>query len=348
MTSGNALALPAEVAQLAVRARLLDLIGASWMSRTVAVAAELRLADHLAAGALDLAALAPLCACDAAALRRLLRAMTSLGLCIEPREDCFESTPPLALLRSGASCGLRAQALWWGSQWPLWQSLGESVRTGRRARTEGGSGTDIDPDAQPPADLFDDAMAELTRLVVPSLLTACDFSQARRLIDLGSGRGELLLAVAGAHPALRGTIFDLAQAQAGAHAAIAAAGAASRCGFVAGDFFEAVPTGFDVYLMKSILHCWPDARCSAILRKVRAAMAREARVVLVERLLPPPLRCGESDREASRMDLHMLLGPGGRERTLDEITLLGQHCGLALLRAAPLSLGFHVVEFGPL
>lgn len=338
---------PAEDVQLAVHARLLGLIGASWVSRTVTAAAELQIADHLAAGALPIDTLARLCVCDAAALGRLLRAMTSLGLCAEPSEGRFESTPSLALLRSGASRGLRAQALWWGRQWPMWQSLTESVRTGCSARTDGGVGSDADRGTQPAADLFDDAMAELTRLMVPSLLAAYDFSRARRVIDLGGGRGELLLAIAREHPLLTGTIFDLAHASFGAQAAITAAGGASRCGFVAGDFFDTVPAGFDVYLMKSVLHCWPDARCAAILGNVRASMASDARVLLVERLLPSAGWRGDEALDVARMDLHMLLGPGGRERTLDEITALGQRCGLVMLRTAPLSLGFNVIEFAP-
>src|SRR3712207_8867247 len=48
-----------------------------------------------------------------------------------------------------------------------------------------------------------------------------------------------------------------------------------------------VPEGGDAYVMKMILHDWDDAPARAILRVCRAATGDDARLLLVERILPP-------------------------------------------------------------
>ena len=47
------------------------------------------------------------------------------------------------------------------------------------------------------------------------------------------------------------------------------AGVAGRCTRVGGDFFTTVPDGGDAYMLKAVIHDWPDAESVAILRTVR-------------------------------------------------------------------------------
>ena len=56
---------------------------------------------------------------------------------------------------------------------------------------------------------------------------------------------------------------------------------------IEGSFFEVdVPQGGDVYLLKGVIHDWPDDDAVRILGNVRAAAGAGKRVLLVELVLP--------------------------------------------------------------
>jgi hypothetical protein len=90
----------------------------------------------------------------------------------------------------------------------------------------------------------------------------------------------------------------------------------------AASFFEALPTGADVYLLKNVLHDWGDDDALRILRRVRDAVGPWGRLVVAESLVPRH----DPTHPAVLADIHMMmLCPGGRERSQqDLIELLGQ------------------------
>jgi hypothetical protein len=327
--------------------RLLELIGASWMTQAITAAAELRIADQLAACPLTADALAPAVGCHPASLRRLLRALASLDVTREQDDGTFALTEMGALLRGDRQPGLRSWAMWWGRHlWPVWGDLRQSVQSGRSARelATGRSGyahLEADPEA---AAVFNAAMVELTALFADDLNRAVDFSTARHVIDVGGGYGELLAGILRAHPTVRGTLFELPHALAGAKARMHRAGVADRCEFLGGDFFEAVPGGGDVYLLKSVLHNWADEKCGVLLRRCRQSMRHGARLVLVERVLPERMRSCAADRAVARADLNMLIGVGGRERSRAELAALLGAAGFTATRFVPTPLELSVIE----
>lgn len=331
---------------MADAATLIDLIGSGWKTQAVYAAAELRLPDLLADGPHDTATLATATGCPAPPLRRLLRALCSLGVCEALGGDRFALSPVGQLLREGTQPSLRAQALWWGKYlWPVWGQLLGSVRTGVSARRLAGSQTygHVRDDAQAAA-VFHQAMVDLTRLVADEVARAGDFAGARHVVDVGGGHGELLFAVLAAHPGLQGTLFDTPQVADGARARIRVAGLAARCDFVAGDFCRAVPDGADVYLLKSILHNWDDDRCALILGHCRRALAAGGRVVLVERVMPEQLEGTRSEQSVMRSDLNMLVGLEGCERTAAEFTALLDCASFAAPRFTPTATDFTIIE----
>jgi hypothetical protein len=314
--------------------RLLELIGGKWTTQAVGVAAELGIAEALAQGPRDAVSLARDLGCDAGALYRLLRALCSVEVCREEPEGRFAVTPMGAMLQPHAQPSLHAWALWTARhQWSTWSGLADSVRTGQSVRklASGRDGYDrftADPEG---ARLFNRAMVETTRLVAAAVVNAVDFASARRVIDVGGGYGELLAAILRAHPHLSGFVYDLPHAGDGA-----------VCDFRAGDFFESVPVGADLHVLKSVLHNWPDAQCAAILGNCRAALPPGGRVAVIERVMPE--RVGREDRALVRGDLNMLVGLGGRERTLAELGGLLAAAALPLVGCTPIGLGFSVVE----
>jgi O-methyltransferase domain len=110
-----------------------------------------------------------------------------------------------------------------------------------------------------------------------------------------------------------------------------------------GDFFASVPPGADAYLLSRVIHDWDDADAHRILTRCREAMGPHARLLLVEALMPE--RAVDAP-EAIRMDLHMLMLLGARERTEAEYRALLADAGLALRRVVPTGspTGLSVVE----
>jgi O-methyltransferase domain/Dimerisation domain len=193
---------------------------------------------------------------------------------------------------------------------------------------------------------FNASMAARADREARDVVAAYDFGRLRRLVDVGGGSGVLLSAILRATPALRGVLMDRPAAIAAARERLASDGLSERAECVAGDFFAAVPPGADGYLLSRVIHDWDDRDAVRILRRCRAAMPGTARLLLVEAVLPERARDAP---EAIRMDLHMMVLLGARERTEAEYRRLLAAAGLHLRRvvptASPAALG--VVEAVP-
>ena len=326
---------------------LLDLIGGNWTTQVVGVAAELGIADVLSREPKDIASLARVTCCDETSLQRLMRALVSLGICNAGTDERFELTQAGALLASDAESSVRSWAIWTARHsWAPWGRLLDSVRTGESARKlacgyEGYSHLEADSGA---ASIFNRAMMELTRPVARSLAQTHSFSTARRVADLGGGYGELLISILAAHTHLDGVLFDLQHSMEGARSRIVQCGMASRCDVVVGNFFEWVPDGCDLYLLKSVLHNWNDERCTVLLRHCCRAVGGDGRVLIIERLLPERVTGLPAERLVMRGDLNMMVGSGGQERTQAQYFALLEGAGLRVERCVPIALGFSLIE----
>jgi len=329
------------------RTRLLALINANWTTQAIATAVRLGVADHLTDLPLSIDALAQATGANAGALHRLLRSLVTLEVAIEPEDGCFALGELGSFLRSEAAGSLSAWAEFCGTgSWAGWEHLYDCVLTGRSARQlDGGSAglgfLDEEPQA---ASLFHRAMGSLSFAVAESVACTLSFEEVSQVIDVGGGTGELIACLLNAHPALRGVLHDRAHAADAARQRLRQAGLSDRCEFVAGDFFDAVPAGGDLYLLKSVLHDWDDDRARTILTRCRASLRPSARLVLIERLMPQRLRSSDHDRAVVRSDLNMLVGPGGHERTEAAYRELLAACGLRVVAVRALVDGFSVME----
>jgi hypothetical protein len=160
-----------------------------------------------------------------------------------------------------------------------------------------------------------------------AVVAAYDFTPFKTLVDVGGGRGVLLKAILDAAPGLRGVLVDRPQAVAAAREHL---GGRAEC--LAGDFFEAVPDGADAYLLSRVLHDWDNADALRILAVCRAAMPADATLLIADAILPERAK---DQPGAIRMDLHMLLLFGARERTEAEFRDLLGRAGFELRRAIP-------------
>ncbi len=316
--------------------QLLRLMTGAWATQAVAVAAELRLADHLdRRPAPDTAQLAELTGTHHDSLRRLLRYLASLGV-LRADGDTYRTTSLGRLLRTGEEHSLHPLAVLYGG--PFYRSFGElgrAVRTGREAFEHVFGAHHFPYFAQHPelADLFDRAMAASAPMFHP-VADLVDFSAAKVVVDVAGGNGELLSHILRAEPHLEGVLLERAHALEAARGVLAKAGCADRCRLVTGDFTEAVPPGGDVYLLSRVLHDWDDTQCLAILRNLADAMPRHAELLVIERLLPSD----GTPSLAVPWDVHMLCNVGGRERTAEHYGRLLADAGFELTGRAGLPL----------
>ncbi len=113
---------------------------------------------------------------------------------------------------------------------------------------------------------------------------------------------------------------------------------------VAGSFFESVPQGADVYVLKKVIHDWNDKQAVAILRNCRDAVTPHGRVLVAETIIP----AGNEPSPIKLIDANMLVVTGGAERTQAEYAALFAAAGLRLKRVISTSQPISVLEAGPI
>jgi hypothetical protein len=146
---------------------------------------------------------------------------------------------------------------------------------------------------------------------------------------------------------MRGVLFDLPHAIGIAQQRMVNARLSERCECIAGNFFGDLPSGADVYLLKSILHNWNDEDTVRILGSCRRAMSHDAKLVLVERVMPAKAGTSARDRALARTDLNMLVGLAGRERSQVELDALLQAADFGSARFLPTAMDVWIIEAVP-
>jgi hypothetical protein len=150
--------------------------------------------------------------------------------------------------------------------------------------------------------------------------------------------------VLAANPKLHGILFDRPAVVARAPAVLGQHGVTDRCTVKAGDFFEGLPSGANALVLKNVLHDWDDKRALDILIRCREAMNGNGRLLVIDRLMPTRAEAG-TPVDPFLMDLDMLVGAGGCERTEAEFRTLLSKAGLALTAVTPTgALGLAIVE----
>ena len=188
--------------------------------------------------------------------------------------------------------------------------------------------------------IFNDAMTSVSELAIAPVVAAYDFSRFGTIADVGGGHGRLLAAILTAAPTARGLLYDLPQVVEGAPAILDKYDVAERVQVVSGSFFDSVPAGADAYLLKNIIHDWPDEEALVILRNIRAAAVPGNTLLLVEGVIP------DHDREflGKWTDMEMLIGIAARERNEEQYRKLYQQAGFRLTRVVETASPFSVVE----
>jgi len=321
--------------------QLIQLATGYWVSQMLHVAAELGVADQLVERERPVQELAEAVGADPDSLFRLLRGLASIGVFEERAPRCFALTPLAELLCSDHPGSQRQFVrMLGGEHYEAWGELLHSVRSGENAFPHRFGEPIFSWYANHPqrGEIFAAAMGDFSRVETGAFLEAYDFGGIEHLVDGGGGRGELLKAVLRRHGQLRGTLYDQPAVVAPVTLTAELEGRLSVAG---GDFFEAVPSGGDAYLLKHILHDWGDGACITILGLIRAALAVGGRVLILEQVIP----AGNDPSPGKLLDLNMLvMTEGGRERTPSEYAQLLQRAGLRLVAIHPTAAPISIVE----
>jgi len=311
-------------------ALLMQAMNGYLVSQAIYVAAKLGIADLLADGPKSCEALARAAGADERSLRRLLRALVSLGLFTVDEREQFRLTTLSSCLLSGVQGSVRASVLSAGEEmYRAWGDLLYSVRTGKPAfdHVFGLACYEYLKHNADSAQSFDASMDE-TAAPFDAVVAACDLSGVETVIDVGGGHGAFLAAMLKANPDLRAILFDAPHVVADAPALLAAAGVAGRCAIRAGDFFRSVPGGADACILVRTLLNWDEEHALTILRNCHRALPSDGKLIVVEPVLPPS---GVSGADAFN-DLHLLVMNGGGMATEAGLRALFAAAGFDLTR----------------
>ena len=323
---------------------MMEMITNAWAAQAITAAADLGIADALAKGPLTAQELAAAVDADADTLSRLLRALISRDIFRQRRDGRYDLTPLAATLRSDAQVSVAGLARFVGlpEHREHWSHLTDAIRTGEAVgpKLRGKSAFEYLADQPELGEIFNRAMTSMSEVAAASVTAAYDFSRYSTIVDVGGGHGRLLAAILDVTPRARGILYDLPEVVAGAPAVLAENHVAERVRVAEGSFFDSVPDGGDAYVLKNVIHDWPDDDAVKILGKVRAAAGAGKHVLLVEFVIPP------HDREfvGKWADLEMLIGAAARERSADEYGRLLSRAGFRVTRVVETASPFSVVE----
>jgi biotin carboxylase len=323
---------------------VLDMLRGHAITQLVASAARLGLWEILDTGVRDPAAIGRAAGLDERVAPRYLAALQALGLVAPDGRGGLTATDALALLdrKSGSLYG---QALMSGDQYyQAWAALDHALATGTSAfRHALGHGLWEELSLHPEvAAQFTRTMGQNMSRVAADIIRRYPFPDRGTLVDLGAGDGTLALEILRARPGLRAVLVEQASIVPVLRDRVAKADATGRCATLAGNVLAGVPSGADLYLLKSVLHNWGDDQAVAILGRCRAAMGAAGRLLIVERVPRPG-----ADAEAAIRDLVMLVLFGSADRTLDEWGGLLRRAGLRVTTADADADGLALIEARP-
>jgi 2,7-dihydroxy-5-methyl-1-naphthoate 7-O-methyltransferase len=305
----------------------------------IRVAATLHVAEHIQAGITDIDRLAEVTASDAGVLHSVLSYLAEKGIFIEAPLGHFAlNDTARGLLEAGLFLDLNGIGGRFAQAWSTMPSL---VRTGQPSYASVfGLPYWDDLTAHPEIGAEFDALMSYTGHGTPdaSLELSRGWDTVRTVVDVGGGAGAMLAEILRTRPSVRGILVDTPATVARAAETFEAAGVSDRASLAPQSFFEPLPAGADLYLLRKILNDWPDRETVAILRRCAEAAGPSGIVVVIGGVVP--------DATARPINIVSVL-VGGRENTLSEFRALAREAGLEVVAVGD-ELSHFMVECHPI
>ena len=331
-----------------------DLITSYSLSQIIYVSAKLGVFDVLAEGEKSSEEIAAIVHAHPGTLYRFLRGLACIGLLREARKNVFALTSRGEHLLSGDPQSLHMGALMCGEeQYRAWGEALYAVKTGKPAfdHIYGVPAFEYLSAQSAAGRIFNATMASSAARERAAVLATYDLAGCEKIIDVGGGDGTLIASLLQLHPGLRGALFDLPTVVKKAEQTLQLYGVADRCEVIPGSFFESIPTHYDAYIFSRVLHDWDDENALKILHRCRESIAENARILILERILPGhPIDGSEVDRatfKAIMNDLNVLIMTGGRERSSEDFAGLLAGASFRLARTLSTTYATSILEGFP-
>lgn len=307
----------------------------------VHVVATLRIAEHIAAGVDEINNLAAAAKCDSGVLDSVLGHLVSKGVFQEPEPGRFALNEcARGLLDPALRLGLDIEGIG-GRMAYAWGALLAYVRTGAPAYHEVFGKPfweDLDAHPQIGAD-FDALIGPMGHGTPnPEFEIAGGWEPVSTVVEVGGGTGAMLAEILRTRAHIRGTLVDLPRTVARSAEIFQSAGVVDRVTTSGQSFFDPLPAGADLYLLRGILNDWPDREAIAILSRCAEAARPTGRVVV--------LKSVGVDGTPKRLSIEMVL-LGGKHRSVTEFRELARESGLEVMAAGRQPSGYFVVECRP-
>jgi hypothetical protein len=321
-----------------------ELIGSFFIPPILRAACKLGIADALASGPKTLSELAQATGGKEDGLYRLMRALISVGVFARRSDGRYALNRLGETLRTGVAGSMKDLAIFTGDRWHVdaWERLADTIRSGTN-----GVKLVLDKelfeylDGTEEGRSFDGGMGSFTQMDAPAHAVTYDWGSYKKVCDVGGGQGTLLGHILAKHKHLEGAIFDLPKVVEGARPVLEAWHVADRVKLVGGSFFESVPSGYDVYMMRGILHDWDDARSVTILQTVKKAMSPTSKLLVIEMVIED----NDDPYPGKMLDIEMMaITSEGRERSAQQYAALFEKAGLKFSRVIPTSSMYSIVE----
>ena len=159
--------------------------------------------------------------------------------------------------------------------------------------------------------IFQSAMNARTFILTRYLEGHLDLQAYSSLLDIGGGNGSVLAFFLQQTPHLKGAVYDLPLMHDLSTDYIASLNLSDRFEFIPGDFFQSIPVGYDVHILKNILHDWDDERCKTILSNCRSSL-QNGLLLIIEYILDNK---DNSNSRGKRDDINMMVILNSEART---------------------------------
>ena len=302
------------------------------------VVATLRIADHIAAGNNTIEVLAEKAQCDRDVLHAVLGHLVSKGVFGEPRSGNFTlNDTARQLLDPITRASLDLEDI--GGRFAgAWGTLLDFTRTGKSAYAQlFGSSFWDDLETHPRlAATFDDLIGPKGHgLPDPQFDLVEGWDMVHTIVDVGGGTGAMLAAILRLRPGVKGILVDLPRTVARSTEIFSAAGVLDRVTTFGQSFFDPLPPGADLYMLRGVINDWPDYEAVEILKNCNLAAGPAGRVVVLKSVRP--------DGTPKDLTIEMVL-VGGKHRSLSEFEILASKAGLKVVDAREQKAGTYIVE----
>lgn len=300
--------------------RVYDAYVAGRQSAAMCVAVRAGLFDWLAAdgAGASLEAVAARTGWSARGTRSMISALCAMGLVLRTKGGLRVSEDAAAYLTRGTP-----GSLWGLVDMEVDHFLSPRALMDALQKDDSSVYGDADPweahDEDPErARAFTAAMHSVSERPAAGVAEFVDLTGVKSLLDVGGGSGALSIALCGANPALRATIFDIAAVEPLAREYVGDAGLSDRIDVEVGDMFgPPLPAGHDAVLYSQILHDWGFEKGADLLARAFEALPPGGQVLVHEKLVED-----EADAPLANALVHldMLVWTEGQQYRLRELT----------------------------